>query len=401
MSHAWRRPFLLICLLLATFLPLVGGWIHWDWAMPPGYGVFPPEKVADPPGFNALYYAAGIGVVTVMVLFLAVPKLFGFKAPASVPKLTMGPLPYWFWPGVAAMLVSWGLMWFGPAPVAKWTFVPLWWGFIYALDGLVYALAHGKSLVSVRKHELLILAIVSVVGWYLFEYWNYFVLSNWYYPYAAKLLTPFGNLVWYTLSYTTVWPVCFEMFMLLMAIPALRLRWADGPRVKLPTVLLGLALLTGLGLQLLLGVFPYPIFWALWIASLLIFGAALELGGYWTPFVPAAKGDWSRFVLMALATFLLGFVWECWNFGSQAWRGGVPTNPNYWIYDIPYFNVGHFFSEMPILGYFGYLFFGMLVWVYWLMIAHLAQLDPDFAHDDVLGGQEAASAERQSRADAA
>ena len=28
--------------------PLVGGWIHWDGGMPPGYGVFPPEKVADP-----------------------------------------------------------------------------------------------------------------------------------------------------------------------------------------------------------------------------------------------------------------------------------------------------------------------------------------------------------------
>ena len=394
MSDARRKLFLFACLLLATFLPLAGAWLHWG-GLPPGYGAFPPEQVPGHPGFNAAYFAAGCGVVAIICLFLLAPRLFGFKAPAALPPLSRGPLPGWFWPAVAVTGVSWLLCWFGPAAVARFTFVPLWWGFIYALDGLVYALAGGKSLVSVRKHEMLILALVSVVGWYLFEYWNYFVLSNWFYPYT-DLLSPFGNIVWFSLSYTTVWPVCFEMFMLLMAIPAFRLRWADGPKITLPRALVVAALIVGLGLQFAIGLFPYPLFWGLWIGSLLIFGAALELAGVWTPFVPAARGDWSRFVLMALGTFFTGFVWELWNYGSQAFRGGVPTNPNYWIYDVPYFNVGHFFSEMPILGYFGYLAFGILVWVYWLMVAHLIDLDPDFAHDDVLGGQAEVAARREA-----
>lgn len=386
MAHTWRRPFLLVCLILATFLPLAGGWLHWN-GLPPGYGAFPPQEVPGKPGFEFWYYAAGVATVGGICAFLLFPGFFGFKKPSHVPKPTWGALPYWFWPAVATMVVSWGLMWFGPAPIAKFTFVPLWWGFIFALDGLVYALANGKSLISARKHEMLTLAIVSVVGWYLFEYWNYFILSNWYYPYA-NLLTPFGNLVWYSLSYTTVWPVCFETFMLFMAIPALRLRWADGPKLQFPRWLLVAALVAGVALQFLMGVFPYALFWGLWIGSLLILWAALELGGYWTPFDPGAQGDWSRLILMALGTFANGFVWEFWNYGSQAFRGGVPTNPNYWIYDIPYFNIGHFFSEMPIIGYFGYLAFGVLVWCYWLVIAHLVQLDPDFAHDDVLGDQE-------------
>jgi hypothetical protein len=38
------------------------------------------------------------------------------------------------------------------------------------------------------------------------------------------------------------------------------------------------------------------------------------------------------------------------------------TNPNYWQYNIPYVNVIHIFSEMPLLGYFGYIPFGVLVW---------------------------------------
>jgi hypothetical protein len=400
MSPHLRKPFLLCILVLATFLPLCGSLLLWH-GMPPGYGAFPPQRVEAPPGFNLYYFAAGCVVVAIMLAFLLFPRLFGFKQPAPPMPPTYGPFPFWFKPAVVVTLVSWALMWFGPALIARWTFVPLWWGFIYTLDGCVYALTNGKSLVSVRKHEMLILALVSVVGWYLFEYWNYFVLANWYYPYA-NLLTPFGNIVWYSLSYTTVWPVCFETFMLLMAIPAIRLRWADGPKLKLPTWLVAATLVVGLALQFGIGVFPYPLFWGLWIGSLLIFGCALTLAGCWTPFDPAAKGDWSRFILMAVATMLDGFVWEFWNFGSQAFRNGVPTNPNYWIYDIPYFNVGHFFSELPALGYFGYLFFGILVWAYWLMVAHLIDLDPDFAHDDVLGdpGDGGAQAD-QLRPDAA
>jgi hypothetical protein len=391
MSSSKRKLLLFVSLLVATFLPLSGAAFHWQ-GLPPGYGVFPPERVQAPPGFDPLYFAAGVGVVAILLSFLLFPGLYGFKKPDPLPPLSPGRLPGWFWPGVVVTLVSWGLMWFGPSLAARYTFVPLWWGFIYALDGAVFSLTNGKSLIASRKHEMLILAIVSVVGWYLFEYWNYFVLSNWYYPYAAKLLTPFGNLVWYSLSYTTVWPVCFEAYMLLMAIPAVRGRWSNGPQVRLPQWVAALALIAGLALQFLLGVFPYPLFWGLWVGSLLIFGAALEISGAWTPFDPAERGDWSRFVVMALGTFLLGFVWEFWNYGSQAFRHGEPTNPNYWIYDVPYFNVGHFFSEMPFIGYFGYLFFGVLVWAYWLMIAHLVDIDPDFAHDDVLGPDDADAA---------
>ena len=51
-----------------------------------------------------------------------------------------------------------------------------------------------------------------------------------------------------------------------------------------------------------------------------------------------------------------------WNYGSNVNQLLAITNPNYWIYDIPYVNVIHIFSEMPLLGYFGYIPFGVLVW---------------------------------------
>ena len=47
-------------------------------------------------------------------------------------------------------------------------------------------------------------------------------------------------------------------------------------------------------------------------------------------------------------------------------------------YDIPYVNRFHPFSEMPLLGYAGYLPYGFLAWVCWLVAAHILDLRPNF-----------------------
>lgn len=65
--------------------------------------------------------------------------------------------------------------------------------------------------------------------------------------------------------------------------------------------------------------------------------------------------------LVALGSLCTGFFWELWNWGSNANPALPATNPNYWIYDIPYVNVIHIFAEMPLLGYIGYMPFGILV----------------------------------------
>ncbi|MNY18734.1 hypothetical protein D3C86_1521340 [compost metagenome] len=178
--------------------------------------------------------------------------------------------------------------------------------------------------------------------------------------------------------------------MLLMTFPAIRRRWAEGPKITLSRGLMAASLMTGLALLFLMGRFPYPMFWALWVGSLLAILGGLKVAGFWTPFDAMARGDWSRFSVMALATLLNGFCWEVWNYGSQAFRDGIPSNPNYWGYDVPYVNVVHLFSEMPLLGYFGYLCFGLLVWVVWVAIAHLVELEPDFAHQELMAATQTA-----------
>jgi len=59
-------------------------------------------------------------------------------------------------------------------------------------------------------------------------------------------------------------------------------------------------------------------------------------------------GDWRPLLQPALAALICGLLWELWNFGSLA----------KWHYSIPYVQRFRVF-EMPLLGYAGYLPFGV------------------------------------------
>ncbi|MFL9609098.1 hypothetical protein ACKF11_03335 [Methylobacillus sp. Pita2] len=50
------------------------------------------------------------------------------------------------------------------------------------LDGWTYRRNNGVSLLSSKPKTFAISALVSVFGWLFFEYYDYFVLGNWYYP---------------------------------------------------------------------------------------------------------------------------------------------------------------------------------------------------------------------------
>ena len=60
------------------------------------------------------------------------------------------------------------------------------------------------------------------------------------------------------------------------------------------------------------------------------------------------KGDWREIWQVALAGLVCGFFWEMWNFGSLA----------HWEYSVPYVQRFEIF-HMPLLGYSGYLPFGL------------------------------------------
>jgi hypothetical protein len=67
-----------------------------------------------------------------------------------------------------------------------------------------------------------------------------------------------------------------------------------------------------------------------------------------TLFSPMGAGDWRTAVSSALAALICGWFWEMWNYYSLA----------KWEYAVPFVHRFQIF-EMPLLGYAGYLPFGL------------------------------------------
>jgi hypothetical protein len=381
MKPGTKKLILIITFVLIFLLPLIGSVARWG-GMPVGYGDFPAQKAEGDPGFSPLYFGLACIVALFIIIFLVFPTWFGFKkVPKTDPQHNeKGKYPVWFWWSLPVLVLSWYLMWARVdfyISLQSYMFVPLWWSFILILDGIVYKRTNGNSIIAKKPHVMQLLAVVSCFSWFAFEYLNFFVIENWYYP-NNKVFSNFGNVFWFSLSYTTVLPAIVEWYMLLKTFKGFRERYRNGPKLTVSKTFLFIYFVLGLILAFGMGYYPYVLFWVLWVALVPMLSAAMAYTGYWTPFTPIKDGDWSKMILIALATLFNGFFWEFWNFGSGWFHETMPTNPNFWKYSVPYLDKIHIFSEMPILGYFGYLFFGVNCWIIWLIAAYVFDFDADF-----------------------
>ena len=259
-----------------------------------------------------------------------------------------GRYPWWGWTasllGVVFWVVAWSrFSWF--ATFQAHTFTPLWLSYIVTMNGLTFKRRGGCILLE-RPLSYLLLFPVSALFWWLFEYLNRFV-QNWYY--IGPPMSP-TEYFWYaTLAFSTVlpaftatrewvltfsWPEKFQQFF------PISLPW--------PKTAAGLILaLAGLGL-LLLGIYPDYAFSLLWISPLLILVSLRTLYGEPHLFSQVARGRWRILVASSVSALICGCFWEMWNFYSLA----------KWIYQVPFVQRFHLF-EMPLIGYAGYLPFGL------------------------------------------
>jgi hypothetical protein len=126
--------------LATVLLPLLVSWWVYPTHLPPGFGEFPPQYVATAPGFNLWYFlAVSVGVVWISLMMFW-PAKMGFKGATPAPAIPTQPLPWWFYAGLVVTGFFWWLMWshsmaFGN--LVYWSFTPLWWGFIFVLDGVL------------------------------------------------------------------------------------------------------------------------------------------------------------------------------------------------------------------------------------------------------------------------
>jgi hypothetical protein len=290
--------------------------------------------------FGALALLAFAGLV-----YLLLPR----GAVAAQSRVTPGPFPWWGWLAVLRLGLCWLLAWSRFAwfrPFQAHTFTPLWLSYILFVNALTYRRV-GRCLVTHWPRFFLALFPLSALFWWYFEYLNRFV-QNWHYI-GIETFGPLTYAIHATLAFATVLPAVLSTTEWLRSYPALGAhRFRLAVQVQNRRLAAAAALLAaGAGL-LFLGVWPDYLFPLLWIAPLVLIVALQVLRGEPTVFAPLARGNWRIVALPALAALLCGLLWEMWNAYSYA----------RWVYTVPFVQ-GFEIFEMPLLGYAGYLPFGL------------------------------------------
>ena len=258
--------------------------------------------------------------------------------------------PWWGWAGVAVMVGGWVLAWnrFAlVAPVQRFTYIPLWMGLIVALNGLVYKRS-GRCPLAQDTGRYLTLFPVSAAFWWFFEYLNRYVW-NWFYVNVLDV-SPMTYIATATISFSTVLPGILVVVELLgtfrlFSDDALANMMRVNVRSWSVVALLTVGSAIGLVGIVFIPEFTYPF---LWISPFMVVVLLKMLFRRPCALDDVVMGNWSRIVRFAVASLICGLVWEMWNINSFT----------KWIYAIPYVHRFQYF-EMPLLGLFGYIPFGI------------------------------------------
>jgi hypothetical protein len=267
-------------------------------------------------------------------------------APSTHTARMRSRFPWWGVLGIGLTAFSWYFAWHEASIPPAWrrhVFTPLWLGYILTMNGLAFRQT-GWAPLTHRTKWFLALFVVSGAFWWLFEHLNRFV-GDWYYI-GIEASGDWDYFLQGTLPFSTVLPAVASTWAWLGGFP--RLDAMRLPVVRSHRSLSWFALSAGLIALVGIGIWPDALFPALWLAPLLILIALQRWLLGETLFSSLRLGDCRPVLQPALAALICGFFWELWNFGSLA----------QWRYSIPYVQRFHLF-EMPLLGYAGYLPFGV------------------------------------------
>jgi hypothetical protein len=262
----------------------------------------------------------------------------------------LGQFPLYALIGLLLNVASWISSWERIGP-SGYTFFPLWLGFILFLDGLNLA-RRGTSPATRSLPRFVFLFVLSIPCWWLFEFLN-IPIQNWRYILDHNYSGLEYNIVT-SIDFSTVLPAVMEMAELLASFALLRPRLAPldrGPRMSKPTAIV--LMLFGAVCLILPWLFPHYAFALIWLGPIFLLDPINNLARTKSAWRHLRAGDVRFFVVLPLAALLCGFCWEAWNFYA------LPK----WRYDVPLVSgLPHLF-EMPILGYTGYLPFGVELFV--------------------------------------
>jgi hypothetical protein len=251
------------------------------------------------------------------------------------------------WAGLGILIAASTLSLAQVAWVRAWFYQFAWWGYILTVDGIIQA-RQGNSLIRDRGSTFWLMCLVSATFWFGWELVN-LRLHNWHYigvVEEAWLRWP-GAFI----AYATVLPGVLETYELL---GVFGLRWGSKVRPLTQSVAwrpwffaLGIIMLA---LPLIWPGLFFPLVWGALIFLLEPLNhrlGAKSLMGFWQ------RGDLSPFVRLLLAGLVCGFLWESWNWLSEA----------RWVYSIPYLSQPKLFA-MPLAGFGGFPPFAVECYVF-------------------------------------
>jgi hypothetical protein len=122
-------------------------------------------------------------------------------------------------------------------------------------------------------------------------------------------------------------------------------------------------------------IWPSALFPLVWISLFLAMDPLACLIGGRSITAQVREGHWDTVLVLFASTLICGLFWELWN-----WRS-MPK----WEYAIPYADWLHIF-EMPMLGYGGYLPFGLELFAFVNLVDRLLSLNigRDFRFDQAV-----------------
>ena len=253
-------------------------------------------------------------------------------------------LPYRGLLGLLLIAIAWPLSWAQSGTGLQYTFFPLWLGFILAIDSLVMRRT-GTSLIVRSPKIMAAMFVVAIPYWWTFEAINN-VIHNWVYIGSGESTGVFDYLET-SLAFSVVIPAVFEVSELIGSFGFIK-RFAHLPALILSrrqVILLAFLGISSLGALLIWPTYLFPV---TWLCLFFIFDPINNLTGRPSIMSQVANGDWRLVITFAFGALACGFFWEMWNNDASV----------SWEYNIGFFDFARIF-QMPLLGYGGYLPFGL------------------------------------------
>jgi len=268
--------------------------------------------------------------------------------------------PFYFYLGLALIAAMATCIVLGLAPVTTWATPVLWSGLILICDAVLFVRTRHSVL---RNGAIIPLAVISLCGWWMFEWFNIF-LSNWHY---LNLTEPLPlRYLGYLWSFATITPGILLVYGVLNSF----IKKVPGPQFSVSKGLLAFMFLLGL-LFIAAPIIPVSMYYVNraadrelfvflhWAAN--TYYAEYTAAFVWTGFVllleplnysmgnpsilrEMTEGKYKPLALLALAGAVCGLLWEFWNYWAHT----------KWCYTVPI--LGHIkIFEMPVLGYLGFI----------------------------------------------